>query len=60
MFRARTTSEVVYVGMAGERSGKGLRGRPDIYLRGRGAVSAFGEAALDRALSDVAWGDTSP
>jgi hypothetical protein len=55
MFRARTTSEVVYVGMAGERSGKGLQGRLDIYLRGRGAVSGFGEAALDRALSDVAW-----
>ena len=55
MFRARTTAEVVYVGMAGERSGKGLRGRLDIYVRGRGAVSGFGEAALDRALSDVAW-----
>jgi len=55
MFRARATSDLVYVGMAGARNGKGLRGRLDIYLRGRGAVSGFGEAALDRALSDVAW-----
>jgi hypothetical protein len=55
MFRTRATGEVVYVGMAGERSGKGLRGRLDIYLRGRGAISGFGEAALDRALSDIAW-----
>jgi len=27
--------------------------RLDIYLRGRGAVSCFAEAALGRALSDV-------
>lgn len=44
---------VVYVGMAGERKGKGIRGRLAIYRRGRGAVSGFGEAALDRALADV-------
>lgn len=44
---------VVYVGMAGERRGRGLRGRLSIYRRGRGAVSGFGEAALDRALADA-------
>lgn len=46
---------VVYVGMAGERKGQGLRGRLSIYRRGRGAVSGFGEAALDRALADVTF-----
>lgn len=57
-FRLPATNEVVYVGMAGERrvSGgapKGLHGRLTIYRRGRGAVSGFGEAALDRALGDI-------
>ena len=46
---------VVYVGMAGERKGKGIRGRLAIYRHGRGAVSGFGEAALDRALADVTF-----
>jgi hypothetical protein len=55
MMRTRSAREVVYVGMAGGRSGRGLKGRLDVYLRGRGAVSGFGEAALDRALSDVEW-----
>jgi len=55
MMRSRATSDVVYVGRAGDRNGKGLRGRLNVYLRGRGAVSGFGEAALDRALSDVDW-----
>lgn len=53
------THEIVYVGMAGERTGsgtpQGLRGRMSIYGRGRGAVSGFGEAALDRALADAGW-----
>lgn len=44
---------VVYVGMAGERRGRGIRGRLSVYRRGKGAVSGFGEAALDRALADV-------
>lgn len=44
---------IVYVGMAGERRGQGIRGRLSIYRRGRGAVSGFGEAALDRALADA-------
>jgi len=46
---------IVYVGMAGERRGQGLRGRLSIYRRGKGAVSGFGEAALDRALADAAF-----
>jgi hypothetical protein len=55
MMRSRASREVVYVGRAGGRKGKGLRGRLEVYLRGKGAVSGFGEAALDRALSDVDW-----
>ena len=59
MLRLAATGEVVYVGMAGERAGggtpKGIQGRLLIYTRGRGAVSGFGEAALDRALADAAW-----
>lgn len=46
---------VVYVGTAGERRGQGIRGRLSIYRRGRGAVSGFGEAALDRALANTAF-----
>lgn len=48
-----------YVGMAGERTGsgrpQGLYGRLTVYRTGRGAVSGFGEAALDRALADPDW-----
>lgn len=48
-----------YVGMAGERVGggraQGLRGRLAVYRSGKGAVSGFGEAALDRALADADW-----
>ena len=46
---------VVYVGMAGERRGKGVRGRLRVYTSGKGMVSGLGEAALDRALSDPAF-----
>jgi hypothetical protein len=46
---------VVYVGMAGERHGKGIRGRLKVYIGGKGAVSGLGEAAMDRALADVDW-----
>lgn len=46
---------IVYVGMAGERRGQGIRGRLSIYRRGKGAVSGFGEAALDRALADATF-----
>jgi hypothetical protein len=55
VYVARSGEELVYVGMAGERRGQGVRGRLRIYARGRGAVSGLGEAALDRALADEAW-----
>lgn len=56
VYQMRTRDgSVVYVGMAGERKGQGIRGRLSIYRRGKGAVSGFGEAALDRALADAAF-----
>ena len=55
VYVARSDGQIVYVGMAGERRGQGVRGRLQIYARGRGAVSGLGEAALDRALADPAW-----
>jgi hypothetical protein len=59
VYQVRTRDGViVYVGMAGERKGKGLQGRLSIYRRGKGAVSGFGEAALDRALADAGFIDT--
>ena len=53
--RVGAAGPLVYVGMAGERRGQGVRGRLTVYRRGRGAVSGLGEAALDRALADVTW-----
>ncbi len=55
VYAARSDGQIVYIGMAGERRGLGVRGRLQIYGRGRGAVSGLGEAALDRALADPAW-----
>lgn len=59
LFREHDTHLVRYVGMAGERGGggrpQGLYGRLSVYGTGQGAVSGFGEAALDRALGDPAW-----
>jgi hypothetical protein len=57
VYLARTgeSGPLVYVGMAGERRGRGVRGRLEIYGRGRGAVSGLGEACLDRALADADW-----
>lgn len=53
---------IVYVGMAGERAGsdgmgrpKGLRARLRGYASGRAAISGFGQAVLDRALSDTSF-----
>lgn len=43
---------IVYAGMAGERSGQGIRGRLRAYASGKGLVSGLGEAVLDRALAD--------
>jgi len=45
----------VYIGMAGERKGNGLRGRLAIYASGKGAGSGLGEHAFDRALEDPTW-----
>ena len=55
MFRTAATHDIVYVGMAGERKGQGVRGRLSVYRTGKGAVSGLGEAALDRALADPVW-----
>lgn len=57
VFRLADEPEVgpVYIGMAGERKGKGIRGRLSIYASGRGATSGLGEHAMDRALADPAW-----
>lgn len=55
VYMARVGGEIVYVGMAGERRGQGVRGRLTVYARGRGAVSGLGEAVFDRALADPEW-----
>ncbi|NCT90384.1 hypothetical protein GXB85_05385 [Cellulomonas sp. APG4] len=46
---------LVYVGRAGERSGKGLRGRLTIYVSGRAPHSGLGNLALERALQEPSW-----
>lgn len=51
----RQASGLVYVGRAGERSGKGLRGRLTIYVSGRAPHSGLGNLALERALQDPMW-----
>lgn len=60
MARERTTGEIVYVGMAGERresndKPQGLRGRLAVYATGKALASGLGEAVLDRALADPTW-----
>lgn len=57
MFRIAAESHrgPVYIGMAGERKGNGLRGRLAIYASGKGAGSGLGEHAFDRALEDPIW-----
>ena len=45
----------MYVGRAGESSGKGLRGRLTIYVSGRASHSGLGNLAFERALQDVDW-----
>lgn len=59
MAREGETGAVVYIGMAGERSGggkpQGIRGRPSIYVSGKGLASGLGEAVFDRALADPEW-----
>lgn len=59
LLREPRSGVIRYAGMAGERAGggrpQGLRGRLAAYWTGKGAVSGFGEAALDRALADPDW-----
>ncbi len=59
LLREPGTGVIRYAGMAGERAGsgrpQGLYGRLTVYRTGKGAVSGFGEAALDRALADPDW-----
>lgn len=53
--REGADGELVYVGMASERHGKGIRGRLTVYARGKALASGLGEAVLDRALADSQW-----
>lgn len=53
--RESNTGVLVYVGMAGERRGQGIRGRLRVYTSGKALASGLGEAVMDRALSDEAW-----
>ena len=55
MARQGATGPIVYVGMAGERSGKGIRGRLRVYMSGKALASGLGEAVFDRALADPDW-----
>jgi hypothetical protein len=59
LLREPGTAVIRCAGLAGERAGggrpQGLRGRLAVYWTGKGAVSGFGEAALDRALADPDW-----
>jgi hypothetical protein len=51
VYLAANLSGFVYVGMAGDRRGAGLRGRMTAYCTGKAAVSGLGRAVLDRALN---------
>jgi hypothetical protein len=53
--RRGASGPVVYAGMAGERSGRGLQGRLRRYTSGRALASGLGEAVFDRALADAGW-----
>lgn len=59
LLRETFTGTIRHVGMAGERAGsgrpQGLSGRFSVYRTGKGAVSGFGEVALDLALADADW-----
>jgi hypothetical protein len=47
VYMAKDSAQVVYVGMAAERRGQGIRGRLTVYRRGRAAVSGGGAASLN-------------
>lgn len=51
----RRQASLVYVGQAGERRGRGLRGRLGVYVLGGSPHSGLGGLALERALNDAAW-----
>lgn len=51
----RQGEALVYIGRAGERGGRGLRGRLTIYVSGRAPHSGLGNLALERGLRDPAW-----
>lgn len=53
--RVGLAGPIVYVGMAGERRGAGIRGRLSVYLSGKALASGLGEAVFDRALADPEW-----
>lgn len=55
MAREGSTRALVYIGMAGERRGNGLRGRLAVYSSGKALASGLGEAVFDRALADARW-----
>ena len=55
MAREGTSGAVVYIGMAGERRGRGLRGRLGVYSSGKALASGLGEAVFDRSLADADW-----
>ncbi|MFD2466281.1 hypothetical protein [Amycolatopsis silviterrae] len=50
-----SSGELIYVGMAGERSDTGVRGRLVRYASGKAIASGLGEAVFDRALADPGW-----
>lgn len=47
--------EILYVGRAGERRGKGVQERLRVYVSGRAPHSGLGNLALERALADGDW-----
>jgi hypothetical protein len=51
VYIAKDSAQLVYVGMAAERRGQGIRGRLTVYRRGRAAVSGLGEAAIVRCAT---------
>lgn len=53
--REGISGPLVYVGMAGERRGQGLRGRLAVYRSGKALTSGLGEAVFDRAITDPDW-----
>ena len=53
--RGQEQNPPLYIGQAGERNGKGLRGRLKVYSSGMGATSGLGKYAMNLALADSAW-----